>query len=68
MFDINIENLKTLKENMLFKKHQVFLLFIVSVVVINKKVFKEQASIEILNNLRLINSIKETVQSCLKKT
>ena len=68
MFDINIENLKTLKENMLFKKHQVFLLFIVSVVVINKKVFKEQESIEILNNLRLINSIKETVQSCLKKT
>ena len=53
---------------MLFKKHQVFLLFIVSVVVINKKVFKEQESIEILNNLRLINSIKETVQSCLKKT
>ena len=68
MFDINIENLKTLKENMLFKKHQVFLLFIVSVVVINKKVFKEQESIEILNNLRLINSIKETIQSCLKKT
>ena len=68
MFDINIENLKTLKENMLFKKHQVFLLFRVSVVVINKKVFKEQESIEILNNLRLINSIKETVQSCLKKT
>ena len=68
MFDINIENLKTLKENMLFKKHQVFLLFIVSVVVINKKVFKEQESIEILNNLLLINSIKETVQSCLKKT
>ena len=68
MFDINIENLKTVKENMLFKKHQVFLLFIVSVVVINKKVFKEQESIEILNNLRLINSIKETVQSCLKKT
>ena len=68
MFDINIENLKTLKENMLFKKHQVFLLFIVSVVVINKKVFKEQESIEILNNLHLINSIKETVQSCLKKT
>ena len=68
MFDINIENFKTLKENMLFKKHQVFLLFRVSVVVINKKVFKEQESIEILNNLRLINSIKETVQSCLKKT
>ena len=47
MFVINIENLKKLKYHIFLKNIKSFLLFTVNVV-INKKIFKEEQSIEIL--------------------
>ena len=40
MFAINIENLKTLRYHIFFKKHQIFLLFTVSAVMNIKKYLK----------------------------
>ena len=47
MFQINIENLKTLKYHMIFERNQVSSLFTVAVVM-NIQIFKEEESIEIL--------------------
>ena len=44
---------------MYFKKHQVFLLFTVSVVINIIKIYKEEDSIETLKILDLITNIKE---------
>ena len=44
---------------MYFKKHQVFLLFTVSVVINIIKIYKEEDSIETLKILDLITNIEE---------
>ena len=59
MFVINIENLKKLKHHIFSKKHQVFLLFTISVVININKIFKEEESIEIFKFFGLINNIEE---------
>ena len=58
MFVVSIENLKTLKYHMFLKKHEVFLLFVVSVVM-NVKKIKEEESIQMLKFLVLITNIEE---------
>ena len=50
------ENLKNVKYHTSWKK-QLFLLFPVSVTMNRKKIFKEEASIEILKILRLTENI-----------
>ena len=59
MFAINIENLETLKYHIFFKKHQIFLLFTVNMVMNIKKTFKEEESMEILRILSLITNIED---------
>ena len=70
-FAINIENLRKLKYYMSFKKHQVFLLFMVSVVMNMKKIFKEEESTKILKILGLITNKEEYqktyIQLCLQE-
>ena len=53
MFEINIENLKTLKSPIFRKNHQSFPLFIVSVVINVKKIFKEEEPNKILKIIGL---------------
>ena len=59
MFAINIENSKKIKYCIFSKKHKIFLLVTVSVVMSMKKIFKEEESIEIFEILGLINDIEE---------
>ena len=59
MFAINTENLKTLKYHVILKKYQVFILFVVSVVMNKKKIFKEEEPNEILKLFGLITNIEE---------
>ena len=58
MFVISKENLKTLNYHMFLKKHEVFLLFVVSVVM-NVKKIKEEESIQMLKFLGLNTNIEE---------
>ena len=59
MFAVNIENLKELKYDTFLKKHWLFLLFTVNVVMNTKKIFKEEDSFEILKIFGLITNIEE---------